>query len=208
MQTVIEQPYTNQGLNRIYDLLFCDDPELFRPAKSEEIGYPMNTLFSDKATAEDLRQLIADEQVETRIKILAYHKLASPGKQDEKKELLGVIIEVGLENGLDVLAAYRDGTARYINHSGKMVIWDSPDNKSRLLIEGLFSEGRRVVKNIGPWNGRRLAPPSNGDVRLSFLVSNQLYFGQGPFDVLVKDAMGGPVIHAATELMIFLTEKA
>ena len=39
--------------------------------------------------------------------------------------VLGVIVEVGLDEGLDVLASYQDGTARYINYTGKMILWGS-----------------------------------------------------------------------------------
>ena len=36
---------------------------------------------------------------------------------------------------------------------------------------------------------------------MTFLASDGLYFGQGPFEMLGRDKMGGPVIIQATELM-------
>ena len=43
---------------------------------------------------------------------------AKSGQDVPKQELLGAIIEVPLDEGLDVLAAYVDGTVRYINQTG------------------------------------------------------------------------------------------
>jgi hypothetical protein len=206
METLTTSPYINESFNKIYELLFCDNPELYRPAKTELSEYPWNVLFADKPSVNDLQNILQDEEAETRVKLLAHRILKPLDEPENGKELLGVIVEVGLDEGLDTLAAYQDGTARYINHAEKVIIWDMPDNKSIGLINGLFTESLRVVKQIGPWNGERLNPPAKGDVRLTFLVGGDIYFGQGPFEVLAKDALGGPVIHAATQLMIHLTE--
>jgi hypothetical protein len=45
-------------------------------------------------------------------------------------------------------------------------------------------------------------------LRISFLVSNKLYFGEGPIDVLFNDGLAGPALLAATNLMKYITEKA
>ena len=119
-----------------------------------------------------------------------------------------MIIEVGLDEGLDVLAAYEDGTARYINHSEKMIVWDAPTQESNDLIADLLAASRTVVDRIGPWDGPRREPPTMGNVRLSFLVSNGLYFGEGPFAALAQDPMAAPVINSATQLMNFLVSTS
>ena len=201
------QSYSNESLNRIYDLLFCDEPEFFRPAKGDQLAHPLEVLFAKDANEESLLELLNDESLESRVRILAGRILVTKGSQVPQKLLLGVVIEVGLEGGLDVLAAYLDGTARYINHSEKIVIWDTNTEQSGELISRLFAESRKVVQQIGPWKENRLSPPAEGMVRLSFLASDGLYFGQGPFEVLAADAMGGPVINAATRLMQFLTTQ-
>lgn len=203
MTTVLSSPYRNESLNRIYDLLFCDNPDLFRP-DTKELEPPFSILFAEPANATDLQELQADESAEARIRILAAVKLHELGLATNTP-LLGVIIEVGLESGLDVVAAYQDGTARYINQAEKILIWDSRTIESDRLIQELMNVSEAVVSKIGPWDGERLAPPKNGEVRLTFLKSGQLYFGQGPMSALSSDAMGGPVINAALELMIFLT---
>ena len=80
------------------------------------------------------------------------------------RRVMGVVVEAGLPDGLDVLAAYEDGTARYINFSEKIIIWDTPTTESEALITELFNAGVAVVNNIGPWEGpRRPAPASWND---------------------------------------------
>jgi hypothetical protein len=200
-------PYRNSAFNKLYNLLFCDDAALLRQSNGQTMTYPWNLLTSTGPSIEELKKLNTDKTAGTRAQILAANLLAASGHSLGSKDLMGVVIEVGLENGLDVLAAYKDGTARYINQAEKMIVWDSPTMSSQILIDNLFSAGEKVVNQIGPWKKPRLSQPANGTVRLSFLVSDGLYFGQGPFEVLSKDAMGGPVIQAATQLMIFLTAQ-
>jgi hypothetical protein len=72
----------------------------------------------------------------------------------------------------------------------------------------LFSAAYTLVEQIGPWEGERRPPPTAGNARLTFLVSDGLYFGEGPFDVLARDPMGGPVIDRAAKLMTFLIDNA
>src|ERR1043165_4156723 len=168
METLTASPYINESFNKIYELLFCDRPELYRPAKDHLSEYPWNVLFAETPSVSDLHRILKDEEAETRVKLLAHRLLRSAGQPQNDKELLGVIIEVGLDNGLDTLAAYQDGTARYINHAEKVIIWDMQDQRSFGLINGLFSESQRVVNQIGPWDGERLNPPAKGDVRLTF----------------------------------------
>src|SRR5262249_41704223 len=160
---MIALPYVNDSFNKIYEILFCDKPELYRPAKQNHLDYPWDILFADKPDISKLKKLANDTRAESRVRILAHRLLKSMGQPSGDKVLLGVIIEVGMEEGLDVLAAYQDGTARYINHAEKIIIWDAPDSKSQPLINGLFAESFKVVNNIGPWNGERLNPPAEGD---------------------------------------------
>jgi hypothetical protein len=74
-------------------------------------------------------------------------------------------------------------------------------------IRQLFRASQVAVDKLGPWDKPRLAPPPSGAMRLTFLVSDGLYFGQGPMADLQNDPMGGPVVTAATELMVALTRK-
>jgi hypothetical protein len=45
-------------------------------------------------------------------------------------------------------------------------------------------------------------------VRINLLTPSGLHFGQGAFEVLASDPMGGPVIGSATRLMQELIAKS
>ena len=80
-----------------------------------------------------------------------------------------VIVEVPLEGGLDVLAAFSDGGVRYMNQTGKLAIFEGVPSLQP-AVANLFKESQAIVSRIGPWNKERLSPPSKGNIRLSFLV--------------------------------------
>lgn len=196
-------PYQSDSLNRVYHLLFCDDLEKYKLANENLSNHPWNVLYSESSDTQ-LNELISDEKTESRIKILAYHQLKQ--KQDEQ-ELLGVIVEVSQPEGLDVLAAYSDGTARYINYSEKMIVWDTKTEESEKLIKKLFKSSQNVVSQIGPWEADRLKFPKKGNARLTFLVSDKLYFGEAPINVLSSDPMGASVLNDGAMLMRYLINQ-
>lgn len=201
-------PYNSEGVNQIYELLFCDDIDLYRGPNASADDYPWDVLFADDPDIEELKDVLHDSELETRPKILAARILEENAVVEPSRRLMGVVIEAGLEDGLDTLAAYEDGSARYINYTGKVVVWDTQTVESEALINELFDAGTAVVNNIGAWDGPRRPAPASGNIRLNFLVSDGLYFGEGPFDVLQKDEMGGPVIKAAVKLMSYLIQQA
>ncbi len=165
-------PYKDSSANLIYNLLFCDDLHLYKAKTQAPFTYPFDILFSETISVPDLQKIVADSNSDPRVKVLAYNRLLAGGHKPEKKELLAVIVEVGLDGGLDVLASFSDGTARYINQTGKILIWETTDKASKDLTEKLFSASRQVVSQIGPWDKPRRPYPTKGTVRLTFLVSD------------------------------------
>lgn len=198
-------PYQNPSLNGLYDMLFCDNMEPYQANNSAPDVQPWATLFSETPEEAQLLQTANDTACESRVRLLAALRLKGFSSEKPKPALLGTVVEVAMEEGLDVVAAYSDGTARYLNHSGRAIVWESPTEESNQLIQNILHHSIEVVNRIGPWDGARMAPPDKGMVRLSFLVSGQLYFGQGPMDVFFKDPMAGPVLNATLQLMQFLT---
>ena len=114
-------PYESDATNAIYDLLFCDDLELYRAKFEGEPEGPWKVIFAQPPSTDALRALATSSSVESRVRLLAFNALGQTAARAQKKELLGVVIEVGLDDGLDTLAAYRDLSARYINHSQAMI---------------------------------------------------------------------------------------
>jgi hypothetical protein len=202
-------PYKDPATNLIYNMLFGDNPDLFKANSKPPHHYPFDILFAETSSADDLQKIIDDSSSDPRIKILAYNKQLANGYKLGKKELLAVIVEVGLDNGLDVLASFNNGTARYISQTGKMIAWETAtDEKANELTKALFTNSQAIVNQIGPWDKPRKVHPAKGIARISFLVSDGLYFGEGPMNVLFNDPMASAALNSATQLMQYLTERS
>jgi hypothetical protein len=177
--------YPDRARNEIYNLLFADDVDALKPALPEA----------------DLAMVAADDEAESRLRAVAFRRLKAEGKTFEgDPPLLGTIIEIALDEGLDTLAAYADGRIRYINHAGGMSMVED-GTPLRAQVDGLLLASQAVVGKIGPWQGDRLPPPPNGQARLTFLVGGDLCFGQAPFAALQGDPLAGPVLNTATALL-------
>jgi hypothetical protein len=116
-----------------------------------------------------------------------------------------------MDKGLDLLAAYEDGSARYINFTHAAIIWDAPGSDALIeeRLRQLLSVGQAVAPRIGPWEGRgrRPEPPPYGHIRLNMLTPSGIHFGQGEYAALSSDPMGAALINAGTALMQALTER-
>src|SRR5262249_4019695 len=111
-----------------------------------------------------------------------------------------------LPEGLDTLAVFADGSARYINYTGKMVIVEGAPSVFDKEISKVIEASQPIVAAIGPWEKDRLPPPVDGNIRLTFLVSDGLYFGEGPIGVMQQQPLASPLISAATQLLLKLLE--
>jgi len=100
----LSSPYKGNATNFIYNLLFCDYLELYKEKIQQPFSYPFDILFAETSSDAELQKIINAPDSEPRIKILAYNKLLASGQKPNKKNLLAVIVEVGLDDGLDVLA--------------------------------------------------------------------------------------------------------
>ena len=194
-------PYADSHVNFLYNLLFCDDAALFRGDDAQKGDALWSALLAEQPDAIALRKIAEDNENEGRVRALAYNRLRASGAQVPKKELFGVIVEVPLQNGLDVLAAFSEGGVRYLNQSGKVAIFEGRGNPVEDLAKELVIASKPVVNAIGPWEQKRLPPPQAGNVRITFLVSDGLYFGEGPFGALQNDPMAGPVLAKASQLL-------
>src|SRR3989442_1788834 len=105
LSSAAKGPYKNEAYNQIYGLLFCDNVSLFKTTKHNKARYPWNILLSSSSTVQQLEKVANDKSLESRARILAYRAIAAKGLTISGKQLLGVVIEVGMPEGLDVLAA-------------------------------------------------------------------------------------------------------
>jgi hypothetical protein len=166
----------------------------------------------EAARAEQLlRQVISTPDLESRHYLQAWTALRALGVQPsatEAKQVLGVVVEVALEQGPDVVAAYADGSARYLNQSGKIIVWENPDHSLDQPLGALLAAGQQVANQIGPWEEARLGPPTGNKARINLLTPSGLHFGEGPMETFWNDALAHPVLAAAQALMMALMEKS
>ncbi len=202
------KPYAESHVNFFYNLLFCDDIALFKNDKDIKGEGLWPALLADKPDLKSLQKIAEDETNEGRVRAIAFNRLRASGQKIPIKKLLGVIVEVPQKGGLDVLAAFAEGGVRYLNQSGKIAIFEGNGHPVENLAKELVAVSLPVVNQIGPWEKERLPPPKPGNVRMTFLVSDGLYFGEGPFDALQKDPMGGPVLAKAAQLLQRAVESA
>jgi hypothetical protein len=171
-------------------------------------------IAGDKLGATDIfREILTKTNLESRFYLQAWNSLRELGIEpphEIAKQLLGVVVEVGMPKGLDLVCAYADRHARYFNFSGAGVVWDRPNDQLDTVIDLLLQKSGAVVKAIGPWKEKRPAAPGKNEARINFLTPGELHFGQGPMNLLENDPMGGTVLKSAFNLMqemIKLTKK-
>jgi hypothetical protein len=200
----MHSPYATPATDALYNGLFCDDLEALLPP---EDGMPPAwaiTLTGGPAFAGALRRLANDPAGDARVRALAFRELQAQGHTVAARQLLGVVVEVPLDSGLDTLAAYADGSVRFIHGSGRMTLVEGPNEGLQPIVQRLLAASQTVVNCIGPSDQpRRPAPQRN--VRMSFIVSDGLYFGEGPMQTLMADGMAGPVLQTAVELLNEIT---
>jgi hypothetical protein len=193
-------PYSQSDGNRAYNLLFCDKPEGFRPAAGEQPVAWQAILFGEPPVADSILALAQDSTQESRIRALAFNWLCANGHQVPQHQLFGVVVETGMRGGLDTLAVYADGSFRHIDQAGEVAVIDNVNSDIEFAIERLLHVAQDVVSRIGPWNKTRLPPPGKGKIRLSFIVSDGLYFGEGAAEVMRNEPQAGPVLHEAAKV--------
>ena len=203
----------------IRDTLFGDLPASEWP-RDDTAAEPWSSFIKarnlldtrDKASAVALYQAITEmQELEPRHYLQAWHFLRGLGVNppaDKAKIVYGVVVEVGMPKGADIVATYANYTARYLNFTGAGEIWERPDPSLDVQIKALLDAGQQVVERIGPWDQERPDAPTNGNVRLNMLTPGGLHFGYGGFQTLSQDPMGKAIIDPATELMVSLTKLA
>jgi hypothetical protein len=99
-----------------------------------------------------LRGILGSPDLETRIQLWVWAALRELGEHPDPKsgkEVLGVVIEMPMRGAYDTLAAYQDGSARYLNFSGAAIFWDAHDvpikSLCQRLIDSTIPEGLRAV---------------------------------------------------------------
>jgi hypothetical protein len=146
-----------------------------------------------------LRGVLDAPQLETRAILWVWSALRELGEKPDPQfafEVLGVILERPSVDGYDTLAAYVDGSARYLNFSGKAIFWDAPDPVIKELC--LAMVGLSFDANTKTLARTDLSLPKSGD-RATLLTRS------GPF---ITIGLTPNLLRVGGSLMSELIERA
>jgi hypothetical protein len=195
-------PYPQDELNLVYKLLFCDDPSLVALQGDAAPG----SLFGDSPDARVIQAIADDASEESRVRLLAWHWLRTTGQAVNANEVLGIVVEVPLQEGHDALAAYADGSVRYINHTGRVAVFEgAPEeiaHQARMLVHAAIPAAAKATVRA------RGAAPSLGNVRFTYLAADGLHVRDGTFGEIDRDPLAGPVLKQAQTLLDLIVRQA
>lgn len=158
---------------------------------------------TDAAKA-DLKKVLGMKSLESRVHLWAWNGLREMGEMPGPEiadKAQGVVVEVPTSGGLDTLAAFNDGSARYINYSGKIIVWSKRDDRINGLAKALVSSAEPLVL---PSNlSTQYQPLKKGQGRVTVLT-----FGGNHAIPSKRDTMDPDVSHAALNLMLALIAEA
>jgi hypothetical protein len=145
------------------------------------------------------RGILGVPNLETRIQLWVWSALRELGEQPDTKsreEILGVVMEIPMRGAYDTLAAYQDGSARYLNFSGSAIFWDKPDLQIKSLCE-------RLIASTIPERSRAVQRQDTGlpksGTQITLLTRSGMYVISEPPQ---------SVMNAGLALMLQLTQRA
>lgn len=172
-----------------------------QPGSLQSIADAYSLVVSGKKTEASvvLRSVLTAPQLETRTLLWAWSALRELGEKPEPKlafEVLGVVLEIPSGGAYDTLAAYIDGSARYLNFSGKAIFWDAPDPKVKELC--LAMVGLSFDANTKTQPRKNLSLPKGGN-------QATLLTRSGPF---ITVELAPNLLHVGGSLMNELIKRA
>lgn len=135
-----------------------------------------------------LRGVLDRPNLETRIQLWAWSALRELGVHPDTSagsEVLGVVVEVPLQDAWDTLAAYQDGSARYLNYSGAAIFWDRPDETITALCHALSRSAATAGAQARP---RLSVALPQGGMQMTLLTRSGNYVIANPPDSSIKVA--------------------
>jgi hypothetical protein len=201
---------------RLFELLFGDAP--MAAWAGDGLGAPWSSFAicatclaaGDRPGAEAaLRAVLGQPHLQSRHYLQAWHGLRDLGIEPPKataNHLYGVVVELPASEGRDVLAAYEDGTARYLGGAAP-IIWDGADGAVEGLSRRLMATASDHARTLPPQPGPRSARPPEL-ARITCLTSGGPRVAEGLPQALRDSRVSGLVLAAADRLTQALVKRA
>ena len=158
-----------------------------RPSSDDDLPYWLALAAAQRGAgnAEEAkaaaRHLLSSSEVRSRIQawtVLRELGESPPAKQAD--DVLGVVVEISLNEGVVIIAGYSDGAARYFFSRGGGVIGDNMPESVKLAAKALTQTATPLARTTAA--GVRQALPARTHVRVSLLT---------PSGMRVAEAAGG-----------------
>lgn len=150
----------------------------------------------------------AAPDAETRLRLWVWCALRALGEVPPPavaRDLLGVVLEVPVRDGLDVLAAYADGRARYANHGGAVVVHE-PSGRVDAPIADLLRDASVLTSRVS--TPRLRSPLPLERVRFTGLTRSGLHVAEvGPETIEDRSHPLGVAFGTAGRLLGVLTTR-
>lgn len=146
---------------------------------------------------------LAGSSKEARIRLWcwqALRRLGATPSDAEARKVEGVVVEVESGHGVETLAAYADGTARYLLPTGAKVIWDAPDARLERAVADVIAGAAPVLDLLQV--GRLPGEPGASTARMTVLSPSGPRAADEPLDAATTEASRfAPLFAPATTLM-------
>jgi hypothetical protein len=125
------------------------------------------------------------------------------------KKVLGVVAEMAVRKGHDLLAGYVDGSARYLNYSGKLIAWEYRDTAEvRKAIADWIAVAKLIAERTSPWTEPSLPALPKKHSRMVMLTPGGVHFGQGPSVELLRSEWGHYFFGTGQHVQQLLIDRA
>lgn len=175
-----------QAPTEFIDLLFADQTiaeiQLItssNPTIKDSIWTKLNlasNLFAsnNKEEAKAIFQTVANKKnIDSRTVLWAWNALRELNETPKQIQVLGLVVEVPHQRTVEYLAMYTDWTARYINYTGKVAVWEKRTNKMGNLITSTLQQAQNYMGKYRILPGRN--KKATEKIRFSFLTTNGIY---------------------------------
>lgn len=160
---------------------------------------------------EELYRILEDERDDARSCFQCWNFLRQLGEvpgPEVARRVLGLVIERSHAGRPELVAAYWDGTARWLDVKGGFRIFTDPDPSMVANIRRRLRVCRPLVEVTDASSGPRPPPPTGPRCRITVLTPAGLRMREGTWAALWDDDVTGPVLEMGGELTERLTDAS
>ncbi len=155
----------------------------------------------------ELRTILSSDNLDSRQILWAWNGLRELGEPTTKPIVLGLVLEVPQQNTTEYLAMYADQTARYINYTGKIAVWETSEANMDRLMRDVISKSQDYFDKQNLKKGRTTVPTDK--VRFSFLTTNGIFQTEKPLEELTDQVSDiGDIFSTATEVLTVIVNSS